>query len=413
MTPDDSRRDVRQNTNQMQVQTLNTSWSIQADTFFDAKLTGAPVHTLQDWYLHMTWQNTSVNDIIPMLPFWFFNRWEVMANGSSNDDTIYPQQMLIDYLMWLETDTERMNRGPTVGMDDSSSPGTASVAGINGIGQYDESPAAVPAGTTKEYYIPLICFLTQCNLWLPTKGVDPIVRCYGNVNAICSDNEAADLTASPPNWSLSQCEMYVTGIVYAAPLMQRLNAYYQRTELVVRVLTHERATQSISALTPGEPTADFSMNAIAGEYMMLAAVVLRGNASREQFYSSNRTYAAATQGWMPVDQISLTDSSGNPVNFLNMKTDFHRLAQGSTFFTHTCYWGYKNIVPYVFGVKPLTTFRTGRSTGGLALDGNFKLNVIPRPYTAGTTTNWSLTVYGMRYALLTLTHRGALHLQKL
>jgi hypothetical protein len=413
MTPDDSRRDVRQNTNQMQVQTLNQSWSLQPDTFFDAKLTGAPVHTLQDWYLHITYQNTSANGIIPMLPWWFFNRWEVMANGSSNDDTIYPQQMLQSYLMWLDTDTERMNRAPTVGMDDSSSAGTVGALGILGLGQYDEADVEVPAGTTKEYYIPLLCFLTQCNLWLPTKGVDPIVRCYGNVNAICSDNDAGDLAAGVVNWSLSQAEMYVTGIVYAAPLMQKLNKYYQSTELVCRVLTHERASQSISSLTPGEPTADFSMNSIAGEYLMLWCVIMRGNATREQLYSSNRTYTAATQGWMPMDQISLTDSSGNPVNFLNMKVDFHRLAQGSTFFPHTCYFGYKNICPYVFGVKPLMTFKTGRSSGGLALDGSFKLNVIPRPYTAGSTTSWSLTVYGTRYGLLTLTHKGALHLQKL
>lgn len=407
------RRLCRFNCTQLGTDSLPSGYLQVNDVYFDIRITGAPVDTLLKLILHITVTNTnsgtSPTDVIPLLPFFFFNRVEIQANGSFTDDTIYPLQWYYDYINTRNTE-QKTNQATAIGMDTIGFQSTSSARTT--WTTYDEADIAIVAGTQKQYFIPFdINFFCQAGTFLSCKSVDPRFRFYGALNPICSDNAAADLAGTP--LLLNGAEMIVEGILFQSVVREKLVKWYSGGWTLSRVTIHERQILDAKSVSQNSETSDQSLTAFNGEYAGMWITFIRGDATLEQLYGSNRTWTAATQGFLPLTYISLKDSSGNPVNYLKMPSDLFRYEFPCCQFEDNAVYAFKEIYFYPFAKKCSIALKDGISTGGLMLDANFQLQLFTGTWSAGTTTSYSIYMNAIRYAILNLTLDGTFSINKL
>ncbi len=412
--PGDERKSMRLTMQNQQVDNFDgTAFCITPDNNFDAKIKGSPVDTLLMTYLHFYVINNNAaggNSITMMHPAAFFNRYEVMANGGSTDDTIYDGQIYQDFFDYLANDQERMAYSLFLHTE-RAAPVTDNGLNPANWTSFDESANAIAPQTQKEYWWPILCFLTTTSLWLNTKKVDPTVRVYGNVNPILSSNNALDIATT--HIGFKQMEMYHFGIKFMPAVRAAINDHILAGPLMMRTLSHDRQQQAIASVAQLTYLTDIQLTPISGEYAKLLMFVNRNDCTREGgIYGCNRTYAAATSSPLQMANITFNDSSGTPVFFNDVHSDFVRLLEASLT-TSALMRQTKNYYPLIFCTNPDETLRSGRSTGGLTLDGNFTFKFQLAPFTAGATTSVNFTCYGSRYSILTAWPNGNFELIRL
>lgn len=408
MRNNDHRRLARVNCTQLNTDSMPANYLQINDAYFDIQITGAPVHTLENIILHLSVINTApLLAAIPMLPFYWFNRVECMSNGGFTDDTIYPFSWY-QHFITVNGLEKKTNMSPALWMQTGSFVDVS--AGYGAKTLYDESAITLAAGATRQYYIPFDCnFLVQCNTWLKSKSVNPKFRFYGALNPQCSDSPAVATNALLVNGA----EFIVCGIVYMPTLADKINMYYSSGQTLSRVCLHERQIFDISSYTPGVETSDQSLTAFNGEYAGMWFYVSRAEASREQLYASQRTATNNTIGWLPISNVSLKDSSGNPVMFLKMGSQLLQNIFQAAQYPDSAVQTYKDLYYFPFSRSGVAADMYGLSGGGIRFDAKFQLQVTAGTYTAGVTTAWKEAIYAQRYGILCLTEYGEFKVTKL
>lgn len=409
MRNNDHRRLARVNCTQLNTDSMPGNYLKINDAYFDIQITGAPVHTLENLILHLSVVNTDVADLCtPMLPFWFFNRVECMANGGFTDDTIYPFSW---YQHFITTNglERKTNMSPALFMQTGGFVDTSNANFLKAL--YDETSIEMVPGESRQYYIPFNCnFLVQSNAWLKSKSVNPRFRFYGALNPQCSDSDAVANNAL----LLNGAEMIVCGIIYMPTVADKINSYYSSGQTLTRVTLHERQIFDLSSWSDGVETSDQSLTAFNGEYAGMWIYFSRGWATREQLYNSMRTATSTNNGWLPIQNISLKDSSGNPVMFLKMGSELLRYIFTAEQYPESGVQAYKALYYYPFSRSGKSADCYGLSGGGMRFDAKFQLQATPSFYVSTVAdVSWKQTIHAQRYGILCLTEYGEFKVTKL
>lgn len=405
MRPNDIALPLRWTVMQQAVQNYDTnSFCVTADSNFDVLLVGSPVHALANIYLHFYVQNTNAvggNSVRPFHMMCILNRQDVQLNGSFTDETIYQEQMYQDYNDWLEDDFERQGRARYVN-GETAAMVTNSGNAFNTYTMWDESNNAIAPQAQAEFFVPLINVLTQCSPWLPRKLVDPRIRCYGAVNPICSTNAAADL-ATPP-LRFRGMETLVEGIVFDPDTRMRISKFYSQAPTLHRCIIHDRFIKDMGTFATGTYLGDVQLTPFTGQYASMCVWLNRNDATREQLiYGANRPATAATLNPLPQSVFTFLDSSGYPIYYNDARGPFVKMANldksGNNLMRQ-----FKAYLMHYFCTDPKLTLTTGKSSGGLAMDGSFiyRMQVDPS-VTQGTSTSISAYFDARRYGILTVT----------
>jgi hypothetical protein len=350
-------------------------------------------------------------DIVPMAPHTFFSRQEVMANGAFTDDTIYSEQMYYDYFNWLISDAERSSRARSMGMETKDRPqndtNTRTVETM-----FDEAVAAITPQTRREYFYPVINFFTQCTPWLCTKLVDPKFRFFGTVNPIMSNNPA--LALATPILRFQQMEVIYFGLLFEAGIREKINSIMRSDVHYTRCLVHDRMQTNIQSTASGSYLSDIQLTVFMGEYAELRVYLNRNDSPIEGLlYGCNRTWTATTGSPLELGNITFNDSSGYPIFYNDFPSNIFRLCVEPSILRYPSVNSVKPVYPFYLAADPTTTLQTGKSSGGMAMDGNFILKIQARPYTVGATTSVQVNIHGMRYAILQWRPNGSFVVTKL
>ena len=410
MRNNDHRRLARVNCTQLNTDSMPGNYLQVNDTYFDIQITGAPVHTLENLVLHLSVVNQSnAFSAITMLPFWFFNRIECMANGGFTDDTIYPFSW---YQHFVTTNSfeKKTNMSPAIWMQ-TGSPANLGTSVPFDRALYDETNIIIPTGDTRHYYIPFDCnFLVQSNAWLKSKSVNPRFRFYGSLNPQTVDSPAVNFNIL----LLNGAELIVSGIIYMPVLADKINTYYQSGQTLTRICLHERQIFDLSSWNAGVETADQSLTAFNGEYAGMWFYYSRAQAAREQLYASQRTATPTTIGWLPITNVSLKDSSGNPVMFLKMGSQLLQNIFPAAQYPESMIQAFKDLYYFPFTRSGSAADVYGLSGGGIRFDAKFQLQSTPAPYVSTVAdVAWKQTIHAQRFGILCLTDSGEFKVTKL
>lgn len=398
------------------VQNFPVKFCQTPDSYFDATLNGAPVDSLLSAYLHFFVTNTNsgggATSVTPMLACAFFDRIEIQPNGAQTDDTIYTEQLYQDYIAWLDNETERQSRGPSVGMETKGNVSLTSDP-LNQQTMWDEDGSAILPGASREYLFPLINFMTESSIALTVKGVDPRFRVFGRVNPITSYNAAADLLPTATPLAFGQMEMILDGLKFQPAIRDKITAHFQGESVMTRILYHERFQYAIASVALNQYLGDIQLVPFSGEYARILWYVNRNDAQRENlFYGSRKNVTTTTLNPLAVGKVTWNTSSGRPVYYNDHPASLHTTIFGSTLETNTSIYAYKPYYPTSFCIER-DTLRTGRNAGGLAMDSAMVFKFQLLPFVVGTTTGVQLTMLGSRYGILEQTMDGAFVATKL
>lgn len=403
MRAGDTRLGLRVNFINIGPDSLPPGGFMQDDVFFDIRVTGAGVHTVDEMVLQMDVRNQSVNPVIPLLSPWFFNRYEVQANGSFTDDTIYPQQMYLRHCHAHMPASIKATCSEWIGMEASTSFSRSDPRTTWNC--YDEDGVPIPAGGSRKYFIPLYNFLSTTSLFLPCKRQDPRLRFYLHRNPIRSDNDPADLAGTPLR--LEGALLIMKGVVYENEVLIALNDHYKKVNTVMPTIVHERQVVDIKNAAPGVEIPDQPLTSLNGDYVGFFLTLVRGNASREQLYSSNNTWTAISQGWLPINTVSLKDSSGNPIGFNQIPDGFLRGTATGHAFPECFMSALKNVTFFPFAKDLMASLVNGLPSGGMVFDSNFTISITPGTFTPDPATqNYQLWIFGLRKAQFTMDTDG-------
>lgn len=401
----------------------------QPDAFFDIRITGAGVHTVDSMSLRMQISNftptppigtdpASAIRLIPVLPFYWLNRLEVQPNGGTTEDTIYPDQMATDW--WLRASTEmKATMGKLVGVN-TAGPNSHVAGNFTNQSSYDEDGIWIEAGESREYFVPIHTFLTTCSLFLPAKSQDPRLRFYCAAQPVASDS------GGNARMVLDGADMVISGTLYEGYIVDAMIKHYRTIPTVSRILVHERQNLDVQNAQPFVRANDLSLTVFNGAYAYLTLYMKRNGPAKEYLYDSNRTKtneddaapAVPVVGhdqdnWITLSRFTLTDSNGNPVFYNEIPAQYLSKIIGNEQFPNTFIFGEKNLYLIPFCDDSETTLLTGENSGGMALDSNFQLAIVPGAYDVVAGDSFSLQINGMRYALLTMTPAGTFTVKKL
>lgn len=407
---------ARENSVQLGPDSLPLGLFVTSDTFFDIRLTGAGVHYLHGLTLRMVVQNNTVDttggtdvttDAVSMqLPGFFFNRIELMPDGGTAEDTVYNIQQVID--MWLR-----------YGADDKAS--IARAAGISSLGPqalepgdytpqrgYDEDGLPIYRGESREFFIPHDwCMFTQARMFLPMKKQTPKIRWH------CAANPVTSYSASgAPITGVSQVDAILSGVLLESAVCSAVMKKYSGHNLIARVLLHEIQNLNVTQVNAGFPINDLPLTVYNGSYACIWFYVVKGNAALQGVYDSHNNQATQSEPpvyngqWIPLERVSLQDSSGNPVWYNNVPADYMRSIVGSKALPKTFVQNCKNLYVMPFSTDLQKTLETGANLGGIEFDSNFCLKLIPGAFTQTDETSYNVQTGGMRYALLSCGHKG-------
>ena len=380
-------------------------------SFFDIQITGAGVDYLDQTILQYGIFNPAPGSMRLVPSPWHFDRIELMYNGSQVDDTIYPEQAYLDQIVhfgiaekygYLKDMNFRVNFNTTAlanrfQKDDYDHPS---------LGDFNE---VWGPSETKTLFYPIFWSATQTNIFLPAKKVNPRFRFYTAVNP--QTNTSGALATNPV---LSQVQMIIHGPVFSPSVRQNLHKQYSTSgkDSISRTFSHERQIIDV-VLNSGIESADQSLTALNGQFINMFYFTRLTTALREELYSAG---GAPTPTWFGMSDVTLLDSSGNPVGYNREPWQWHNGKRWYDQFPECFVNLEKCIASWNFAKDPLLSVMTGANTGGLYLDGNFVFRFTPLSLPNNTIpagTNAQLIMVCWRYAQLTQTKMGGLVFKKL
>ena len=410
------------------------------DVFFDIRLTGNGVDTIFDITLRMDISNTSTVPVTDtnyeetalylLVASYLFNRIEIQPDGGFTQDTQYPDQMLI--ALWhLLTTEQKACVGQGINMNTSAP--RESIRGFpSNTATCDEAAYPLYAGEKKTLFVPLYSMLTQAKIFMSTKDQNPRLRIHCAQNPLCRDSPFLNSTnfTYANNLALEGVNAIVSGVLYSDRIRTKLQDTYMKSFTVSRVLVNERQSLDVKNVVADSEISDLSMTVFNGAYAMFFIYFLQGGAQAEQLYSSSRTinggspythpYDPPQEPWVRLERLSMTDSDGNPVWYNLVPGDFVRFIASAQNFPGAYVYQEKNLYPFVFSIDAPCTIKTGANTGGMYLDSNFQLLIVPGVHeTDPTILNWTpngsytLRIDAFRYALLEMDEEGKFNVVKL
>jgi hypothetical protein len=384
--------------------------------FFDIRLTGSGVDTLDTITLRIIVQNTDTQTAIkPVLSFFFFDHLEIQPDGGVTEDTIYADQMYIDYCNWVDLEM-KATQGYTVGMDTVGPVSTS--APVTSRTAYDEDGLQIPPLGTREYLIPQYGnMFTTGYTFLPNKIQTPRFRWFPTIQPLCTDTPKTN--GVPGTITCVGADATIGGVLYDSDLREQLCNFYGKYRTISRVLVHERQLIDLKSITPGQDVSDLTLTVFSGEYAMMFVTLERVNQFKERAYSSNRTYDPTANppvyhAWLPIARMSLVDSNGNPIAYNNISGSYLRHIYSAECFQGNFLYAQKQIFPWSWTLQAKRTLQYGASLGGIMFDSNFQLKIAPGAIEGGINNeSFRVFVRMLRYATLTRTPDGKFELRKL
>lgn len=402
----------------MPTTSFNTS-----DSFFDIKLSGAGVDTFCHFALQMSVTNiapagatTSDGVAKPVLPPYFFNRIEIQPNGGETEDTLYQEDVLYDWYE-LYNDTDKACIGRAIGMN-TASPSKWQKNTYSNMATFDEDGQTLTSGESREFIIPIHSMLTQAKLFLPAKSQDPRYRFYIANDVLCSDSD----TANGAELVIAQVQGIVTGILYEDDIRLDMTRHYRNIKTISRVTVRERQLESINSITPFAISTNQTLTVFNGHFSMFYIRLEKGNLADDaegQYDSFRRLVdgnpddvANYTGNFIPLARITLTDNDGNPVFYNNFNANFTRWVMPTLTGCDSSFTYQKNIYPITFTMDLKGNIESGKNAGGIYLNTEYTLRVVPGNFTPTAETDYVLRVNARRYALL-ICDKGRYDVKKL
>ncbi len=369
-----------------------------APSQMDIRIVGAPTHTLKDITFEITLQNTTGNIMTLSHPSTWFSRLEIMSDGVTTDETVYPVQHYLDAMLDV-TDEERADFSRTMHYNpitDRSYTNTSYECR-----NYDSPSTAefqIPANSSKRFYFKLSHFLQDVDLFLLSLNAEPRLRFYTG-NQLQTTTSAAYLASAASFPTLTQFNIYNRGTLYKGSIAAMLAKRYSSRKSATRILTHERQTYS-QTITSGTECADILLTGLNGQYAYLVVIVSEVGLKQNEIYSDHLTAAARANGatWKKLYDITLLDSNQTALNKNKMSVEY---LQNNVFPHHfnsaITYEKELIVIPFAESCRLAKHY----DCGSMTMDGNWVLRFTPTSIPTYNVIPASLAVevavYGYRY----------------
>jgi hypothetical protein len=383
--------------------------------YFDIVLNGGTYVGYADKIiLQMILTNPSVTDTIYLGPaHQLFDKLELLVNGSTVQDTLYPEQWYFGYMQDL-CDEARANMSANYGFqrqtdrDSSSNPYE--------LDNYDawNSSEGIPIlpGDTYTYYIELPVALTNANIFLPAIGkqMGPRYRFYPS-----SANCKMKHDVSPVKPTLQQAIFVVGGPQFHPDIQSSLIDEYNHSRTVVPCIGFDRQIINLQP-TSGKETGDLTLNSITGQVAALMCILRPVAVSNDQLFSPapNATYGITNQQWKEFDLLTVKEGSGRVIGYEKEPMQLYR----------TTYWAQqfrsnlaleKCVLFYPFCQDIMKDWREGANTGSYQFESSETIKFTPYSVTLNTFTDgdpMEFLIFVYRHAVLSF-NNGQWMLRKL
>lgn len=327
-----------------------------------------------------------------------FDKIELLVNGSNVQDTLYPEQLFINYKQDI-CDEVRAIMAPNYGWerqtdrDSSLNPYllTNYDAALSGAG------ITIPASGQFTYYMEIPCCLAYANLYLPAIGAQkgPRYRFYPS-SANCK--MSSDVTATKP--VIQQAIFVVGGPQFSSDVQDSITSEYGNQRTVVPCIAYDRQIVNVNVFT-GKETGDLTLNSITGQVAGLMGIVRSiASASKEGLFSPG-----GAQTYLEFDDITFKESSGRVIGYEKEPMQLYRSTYWMDHFRSTLAQE-KCILWYPFCSNIMSDIKNGSNTGSFKFEGSETIRFTPYSVTNNTFVdgvNCELLVYVYRHACLTFT----------
>ena len=326
-----------------------------------------------------------------------FDRIELLADGTSTQDQIYPLQA---FLMTSVTrkDEERAMAAENEGINrDTSRNSAIDRYLLTNYDAYNHGNGIVLApGDSHIYRFKCGTLLDYADLFLPNLTTWPTIRFYfGGKNFEMSTSPVlADLTKYP---TLTNAELLLSGTFLGSP--QQLAAYkdyYNSFPSVSCGLMYDRQTLQPYTAVTGQESTDLILTGMSGKMAGLFVVMKPPNLSNEAQFSPGNA-----QTFVHLDKVTFKQQDGTVQSFEKQDVDWFR----SILFAKqwpSCVALEKCILWYPFCSDPMSLIHYGADTGSYQMTTRESFRFTPLTVTNNAVpgTPVVIEVFGVRYGQL-------------
>lgn len=371
---------------------------VNVGTFFDIQLCKCDIGYADHIIVQLQLGNP--DNANPMALGSFFQLWdkiEIMPDGSTVQDTLYPEMM---YLRFMEdiNDEYRAQIGLNYGTNTATSrdPTTNAYSHTNYDAAVNGTGVIIPAGGSFTYYAEIPCILNHSHLFMPSLDPKrfPRIRFYpSNVNFRMKDPLNAYTTQSPV---ILQALFVINGPQFIPNITAGLHNIYSNVPAVSSGVVMERQIINYNP-SSGVETADIVLNSIVGKIAALYIILRETGVTNEALFSSG-TLANAT--WKQIESFTYKTSGGSVVSYEKQPVQLFR----------TTYWAdhfksglaqEKAIMFYPFCKDFMSVIYHGCDAGSYEMTAKESIRFIPRSVIHNTFVDnapMELLVYAQRYA---------------
>ena len=324
----------------------NLSNVFTSDTQVDFEIApSSSVHCIKDIVLELNVINNGASAVTALPTPFLLNRVDIKV-GSSLIDQIFPEECYFEMLMNHPSDyiTSHANEWNVDSAD------------------YDVA-AAIGAGATNTWQVPLSCFLNTGDILIRALRSKIRFECHfrsgSAIVASTSVGAGSDL-------GLQNCRLRLGGWKFDPPVLADLLNRYEKAPHVSSAVVRRRDRLTFSGATSGV-TSDQQLGALTGSFANLRFIVRPLSASQE-----NRIAG------VNLNNVTLLDSSGSPVNYNQVPASYIRKQiipnnYPTDLMAKTT--SNANIFEIPFSEAPLRTFEGGFKGGVQRLNGLYQLSL--------------------------------------
>lgn len=380
--------------------------------FFDIELVQTNLISYAEHILvQLQLQNSDLtpgNDLI-LSHFWqLWDKIEIMPDGSTVQDTIYPEMMYLFHNLDV-SDEYRAQVGLNYGQNTATSrdPTTLPSTHVNYDAARNGTGITIAPGASYTFFAEIPSILTKSQLYMPALAARqyPRIRFYPS-----STNYAlsTSLALTPPK--ILQALFVINGPSYLPSITRRLADIYSRTPAVTSGLVMDRQILDYSPKT-GVESSDIVINSLSGKMAGLFIIMRTKGVTREQLFSSG-TLANAT--WKEITQFTFKTAGGSVVGYERQPVQLFR----------TTYWAdhfksglnqEKAFLFYPFCQHLMPAIYDGCDVGSYTMTAKESMRFIPVSIPGNTFVDGDsvdLLIYALRYAQL-VQGRGNVRLDRL
>jgi hypothetical protein len=401
---------------QMQIQTrltpdslIRDAWAPTNNAFMDFRIMPSNnIHYADNltFVLQVTNPQPPGGDFMLLGPWYqMFDRIEILPDGTSTADQIYPLQAFLMTAM-TRTDEQRAMAASNEGINRDTN--RNSLLNTYQLVNYDAAfqglGIRLNPGENYTYRFQVGSILDFADMFLPCIQTFPTIRFYfGGRNFQMSTSPT--LATDYPR--LANAELLVSGTFLTDPgQVSAYKDYYTSYPSISNGIMYDRQTLPPFTPTSNVETADNLLTGLSGKMAGFFLVLKEQNLGNEFQFSPGNT---GNQSFKHLDKFTFKQMDGTVQSFEKQDVDWFRTIMASKQWP-SCVSLEKCILWYPFCTDPMALYHQGADTGSYQFTTRESFRAIPLtvPFNALTpATQYSFEAFGVRYGQM-ISHKGLL-----